>query len=194
MKRHSDYRVTIQRRVDPIRWRWRNGKFDCFKITRKSSFSRYVGVPLLRRFIKPAPGVQIMHRSVHVLYIYVFVTNEFMRQVRVEIFSNYYNNNNIAEMAVFNVAGYLRGKAQMACNYCFPTRTTFKINSEFWKEGIFRWENRTSCLVGLKTHPTIVPWSGIELTTSRLHNFIMAKVSHALNHSAIETNLLQALL
>ena len=38
MKRHSDYHVTIQRRVDPIRWtrawRWRNGKFDCFKITR----------------------------------------------------------------------------------------------------------------------------------------------------------------
>ena len=64
----------------------------------------------------------------------------------------------------------------MACNYCFPTRTTFQINSEFWKEGIFRWENRTSCLVGLKTHPTIVPRSGIELTTSRLHNFIMAKV------------------
>ena len=31
MKRHSDYLVTIQRRVDPIRWtrawRWRNGKF-----------------------------------------------------------------------------------------------------------------------------------------------------------------------
>ena len=72
----------------------------------------------------------------------------------------------------------------MACNYCFPTRTTFQINSEFWKEGIFRWENRTSCLVGLKTHPTIVPRSGIELTTSRLYNFIMAKVSHALNHSA----------
>ena len=38
----------------------------------------------------------------------------------------------------------------------------------------------------IKTHPTIVPRSGIELTTSRLHNFIMAKVSHALNHSAME--------
>ena len=38
MKRHSDYHVTIQHRVDPIRWtrawRWRNGKVDCFKITR----------------------------------------------------------------------------------------------------------------------------------------------------------------
>ena len=32
----------------------------------------------------------------------------------------------------------------------------------------------------------IVPRSGIEPTTSRLHNFIMAKVSHALNHSAME--------
>ena len=31
-----------------------------------------------------------------------------------------------------------------------------------------------------------MPRSGIELTTSRLHNFIMAKVSHALNHSAME--------
>ena len=36
-------------------------------------------------------------------------------------------------------------------------------------------------LVGLKTHPTIVPRSGFKLTTSRLHNVIMAKVSHALN-------------
>ena len=77
----------------------------------------------------------------------------------------------------------------MACNYCFPTRTTFQINSESWKEGIFRWENHTSCLVGLKTHPTIVPRSGIELTHSRLHSFIMAKVSHALNHSAMEAEL-----
>ena len=78
----------------------------------------------------------------------------------------------------------------MTCNYCFPTGTIiFQINSEFWKEGIFRWENRTSCLVGLKTHPTIVPRSGIELTTSRLHSFIMAKVSHALNHSAMEAEL-----
>ena len=73
----------------------------------------------------------------------------------------------------------------MACNYCFPTRTIFQINSEFWKRGTIRWENGTSCLVGLKTHPTIVPRSGIELTTSRLHSFIMAKVSHALNHSVM---------
>ena len=74
-----------------------------------------------------------------------------------------------------------RGKAQMACNYCFPTGTIFQIDSEFRKKGTFRWENRTSCLVGLKTHPTIVPRLGIELTTSSLHSFIMAKVSHALN-------------
>ena len=74
----------------------------------------------------------------------------------------------------------------MTCNYCFPTGTIFQINSEFREKGTFRLENRTSCLVGLKTHPTIVPRSGIELTTSRLHSFIMAKVSHALNHSAME--------
>ena len=73
----------------------------------------------------------------------------------------------------------------MTCNYCFPTGTIFQINSEFLKKGTFRGENRTSCLVGLKTHPTIVPRSGIELTTSRLHSLIVAKVSHALNHSAI---------
>ena len=39
-----------------------------------------------------------------------------------------YNNNNIimAGMAVV-LRGWLphRGKAQMACNYCFPTRTMF---------------------------------------------------------------------
>ena len=40
-------------------------------------------------------------------------------------------------------------------------------------------------LVGLKTHPAIVTRSGIEITTSCLHSF-MAKVSHALNHSAME--------
>ena len=74
----------------------------------------------------------------------------------------------------------------MACNYCFPTRTIFQINSEFRKKGTFRRENRTSCLVGLKTHPTIVPRSGIELTTSRLHSVSVAKVSHALNHSAMD--------
>ena len=41
-------------------------------------------------------------------------------------------------------------------------------------------EKTTSCLVGLKTNPTILPRSRIELTTSRLHSFIMAKVSYAL--------------
>ena len=78
----------------------------------------------------------------------------------------------------------------MACNYCFPTGTTFQINSEFRKKGTFRCENRTSCLVGLKTRPTIyivLPRSGIELTTSRLHSFLVAKESYALNHSAMET-------
>ena len=31
----------------------------------------------------------------------------------------------------------------------------------------------------------IVPRSGFKLTTSRLHSFIMAEVTHALNHSAM---------
>ena len=50
---------------------------------------------------------------------------------------------------------------------------------------MFRWGNRTSHLVGWKTHPTILPRSGIELTTSP-HTVAsnMVKVSHALNHSA----------
>ena len=34
----------------------------------------------------------------------------------------------------------------------------------------------------------IVPRSGLKLTTYRLHSFIMADVSHALNHSAMEAN------
>ena len=77
----------------------------------------------------------------------------------------------------------------MACNYCFPTGTIFQINSEFWKKGTFGGENRISCLIGLKTHPTIiVPRSGLELTTSRPHSFVVAKVSHALNHSATKAN------
>ena len=40
-------------------------------------------------------------------------------------------------------------------------------------------------LVGLKTHLAIVPRSGIKITTSLLHSF-MAKMSNALNHSAME--------
>ena len=74
----------------------------------------------------------------------------------------------------------------MACNYRFPTGTIFQINLEFWKKGTFRWENRTSCQVGLKTRPTMVPWSGLELTTSRLRSFIVAAVCHALTHSVTE--------
>ena len=35
-------------------------------------------------------------------------------------------------------------------------------------------------------HPTIVPRSGLELATSRPRSFIVAEVSHARNHSAME--------
>ena len=90
-------------------------------------------------------------------------------------------------MSVFNVAGYLIAeRRKWPVIDCFPTGTIVKINSEFWKKGTFRWENRTSCLVWLKTHPAIVPRSGIELTTSRLRSFTVAEVSHAPNHSAME--------
>ena len=64
----------------------------------------------------------------------------------------------IAEMAVFNMAGYLIEERR---RWPVITASTRGQYSEFRKEGKFRWENRTSCLVGLKTHPTIVPRSGI---------------------------------
>ena len=67
----------------------------------------------------------------------------------------------IAKIAVFSVAGYLiEERHRWPVIYCFPTMTTFQINSEFWRKGTCRWENRTSCLVGLKTHPTIVSRPG----------------------------------
>ena len=88
----------------------------------------------------------------------------------------------IAEMAVFNVAGYLiEERRRRPVNYCFPTRTTFQINSEFWKKGTFRWENRTSCLIGLETHPTIVP----RRDSNSRPPASTAKVSHALNRSTM---------
>ena len=64
---------------------------------------------------------------------------------------NRYNNNNNGRNGSF-LRGWLphRGKAQMACNYCFPTRTMFSINSEFWRKGMFGWENLTSHLVRTK--------------------------------------------
>ena len=62
----------------------------------------------------------------------------------------------IAKMAVFNVAGYLVEERR---GWPVITDTIFRINSEFWKKGTFGWENRTGCPVGLKTHPTIVPWT-----------------------------------
>ena len=50
---------------------------------------------------------------------------------------------------------------------------------------MFRRGNHTSLLVGWKTHPTILPRPGIELTTSpHTVGSNMVKVSHALNHSA----------
>ena len=46
----------------------------------------------------------------------------------------------MAGMAVVFKRGWLphRGEVQMACNYRFPTRTMFSINSEFGRKGMFR--------------------------------------------------------
>ena len=89
-------------------------------------------------------------------------------------------------MAVFYVAGWLphRGKAQMACNYCFPTRTMFSINSEFWRKGMFRWENLTSHLVRTKNSSYYIAPVG-DWTHDLPHTVAsnMVKVSHV-NHSA----------
>ena len=89
MKRRSDYHVTIQHRVDPIwwtrAWRWRNGKFDCFKLTRQSSYSRYVSLPLLWRFIKPAPRgwVSMLKRNlIHLHYLCFWKTHDTLLKSR----------------------------------------------------------------------------------------------------------------
>ena len=80
-----------------------------------------------------------------------------------------------------------RGEAQMAYNYCFPTRTMFQINSEFWRKGIFRWENLTSLLVRTKNSSYYIAPVG-DRTHDLPHTVAsnMFKVSHALNHSATE--------
>ena len=115
----------------------------------------------------------LRHRSRHVIIIIIIIII-------------------IAEMVVFNMAGYLvEERRRWPVITASPRRQLiFQMHSElWWKKGAFGWENRTSCLVGPKTHPTIVPRLGFELTTSRLHSFIMAQVSHALNHSATEAEL-----
>ena len=99
-----------------------------------------------------------------------------------------YNNIIMAGMAVV-LRGWLphRGEAQMAYNYCFPTRTMFSINSEFWRKGIFRWENLTSHLVRMKNSSYYIApvgdWTH-DLPHTEASN--MVKVSHAHNHSATE--------
>ena len=80
----------------------------------------------------------------------------------------------IAKMAVFNVAGYLIEERRRCSVITASPRG--QIPNKF----------STSWLAGLKMHPTILLRSGIELITSRLHSFIVAKVSHALTHSTME--------
>ena len=72
----------------------------------------------------------------------------------------------------------------MACNLPLPHEDNIPSEFRILKERHI--QMREYQLVGLKTRPTIVPRSGFELTTSRLHSFIVAKVSHAISHSATE--------
>ena len=94
----------------------------------------------------------------------------------------------MAGMTVF-LRGWLphRGEAQMACNYCFPTRTIFWINSAFWRKGMFRWENLTSHLVRMKNSSYYIAPVG-DWTHDLPHTVAsnMVKVSHTLNHLATE--------
>ena len=55
----------------------------------------------------------------------------------------------MARMAVF-LRGWLphRGKAQMACNYCFPTRTNVLNKFRILKKRHVQMRNLTSHLVG----------------------------------------------
>ena len=62
------------------------------------------------------------------------------------------------------------------------------LNSECGIEGRFWWENRTSCLFGLKTHPTIVPRVGVQ-THDLPHSIASTwpRCPTPFNHSARET-------
>ena len=87
----------------------------------------------------------------------------------------------IAEMAVFNVAG----KVQMACFHDNEDNIPNKFR--ILKERHIQMRKPYQLPGWTKDSSYyIVPRLGFKLTTSRLHSFIMAKVSHAHNHSAME--------
>ena len=75
----------------------------------------------------------------------------------------------------------------MACNYCFPHGDNILNKFRILKERHIQMRKPYQ-LPGWTENSSyyIVPRSGLELTTSRLHSFIVAKVSHALTHSAME--------
>ena len=65
----------------------------------------------------------------------------------------------------------------MACNYCFPTRTMFKINSEFLKERHVQMRKPYQSPGRMKNSAYYLPRSGIELTTSRTRDNVLNKFS-----------------
>ena len=87
----------------------------------------------------------------------------------------------IAEMAVFNVAGYLIEDRRRGLQLLLPHEDNIPNKFIILKERHIQtrkpyqlpgWTKNSSYYI-------IVSRSGIELTTSRLHSFIMAKVSHS---------------
>ena len=82
---------------------------------------------------------------------------------------NFRNNNNGRNGSCLTwLATSFRGEAQMAYNECFPHEDNVLNKFRIWKERHIQMrENRSSHLVGWKTHPTILPRPGIELATSR---------------------------
>ena len=97
----------------------------------------------------------------------------------------------MAGMAVV-LRGWLphRGEAQMAYNYCFPTRTMFYKKIQNFEGKAFSDEKTLPVTwSGWKTHPTIIPPVG-DWTHDLPHTVAlnMVKVSHALNHSATHSN------
>ena len=74
--------------------------------------------------------------------------------------------------------------AQVACNLLLPDEDNIPNKFRILKERHIQMIKLHQ--LPASTRPTTLPRSGIELTTSRLHSFTMAKMSHALNHSAVE--------
>ena len=84
-------------------------------------------------------------------------------------------------MSVFNVAGYLiEERRRWPVITASPRGQYTKSIQNFERKA---YSDEKTVPVAWLDYKVIL---GIELTTSRLHSFIVAKVSHALNHSAME--------